>query len=68
MKNFNDFFMKIGRWVVMGVCLVLYFAKESLFPNLTGDMETLVTAVIALPFILCILTIKPENLKGGQKK
>ena len=32
------------------------------------DMETLVTAVIAIPFILCILTIKPENLKGGQKK
>lgn len=68
MEQFNNFFMKVGRWVIMGICVIAYFAKSSYLPTLTHEMDTLVTAVIALPFILCILTIKPENLKGGQKK
>ena len=68
MEQFNNFFMKVGRWIVMGICVLAYFMKDSYLPTLSKDMETLVTAVIALPFILCILTIKPENLKGGQKK
>ena len=63
MEKFKDFFMKIGRWIVMGICVLLYFSKETLFPGLTGDMETLVTAAIALPFILCILTVTPESIK-----
>ena len=63
MEKFNNFFMKIGRWVVMGICVLAYFTKDTYLPTLTEDMDTLVTAAIALPFILCILTIKPENLK-----
>ena len=63
MEKFKDFFMKIGRWIVMGICVVIYFAKETLFPGLEGEMETLVTAAIALPFILCILTVTPESIK-----
>ena len=68
MEQFKSFFMKIGRWVIMAICVIAYFAKGTLLPELNHEMDTLVTAVIAIPFILCILTVNPENLKGGQKK
>ena len=68
MEQLKTFFMKIGRWVIMAICVIAYFAKATYLPDLTKDMDTFVTAIIAIPFILCILTVNPENLKGGQKK
>lgn len=68
MDQLKKLFMKYFRWVIIAICayLILFFDKT--FPNVVGDQRTLISTAIAIPFILCVLTIRPEELVKRKKK
>lgn len=67
MELLKTFFMKVGRWVIIIGCAAVIFMFDTIFPEVTGDMRTLLMAAFGIPFILCILTINPEAIKREKK-
>lgn len=63
MEQLKTLFMKYGRWIIIAVCAYLILFFDRTFPGVTGDQKTLISTCIGIPFILCVLTIRPEELK-----
>lgn len=68
MEVLKTIFMKYLRWIIIVVCAAIIFKFNDLFPNVNKDSQNLYMALIALPLILCVLTISPQKLEEARKQ